>query len=121
MEMAACEGLPMENFFDKYLESESIAVEVARLCKSCRVKTICGNYGVQTKSTGVWGGRWLQYGKVIRDKELILSQYYEREAEKMDMNSLEEKVDEVDQELDSVIIQGIPITDPFSGETVYLI
>ena len=75
MEKASCIGVPIEYFFDKYLEDEDIAIEVINLCKNCPVKTECLNYGIKTKSTGIWGGRWLGSGRVMKNKELIISEY----------------------------------------------
>jgi hypothetical protein len=77
MDSAHCYGSEdPEKFFDKYLSSEDVVREVQALCKTCPVKTQCFNYGTYMKATGVWGGRWLQNGKVVKKIEKILSDYY---------------------------------------------
>lgn len=75
---AACDGLDTEKFFDKYLQDEGVAIEVGLICGVCPVKRQCLNAGMDTKSTGIWGGHWLQGGKVIRQKELILNEYFDK-------------------------------------------
>lgn len=80
MENGLCvpEEIDSEDFFDNYLESENVALEVHKLCKRCPVRIQCLNYGVQTKSMGIWGGRWLQNGKTVKKKELIINDYFWR-------------------------------------------
>lgn len=74
---AACDGEDTEKFFDKYLKDEEVAIEVGAICASCPVRVECFNTGIDTKSTGIWGGHWLQGGRVIRQKELILNEYFD--------------------------------------------
>jgi hypothetical protein len=76
MDSALCNGMPLHYFFDGYLESEEVAINVKSICDACKVRVPCQNYGVRTKSTGVWGGRWLQNGKIIKDKELVIDEYF---------------------------------------------
>lgn len=68
-----------EKFFDRYLESEETVREVQALCTACAVKLECYNYGTYMKATGVWGGHWLQNGKIVKKVENILSDYFWRE------------------------------------------
>ncbi len=63
---AACVDTDPEYFFDdaelSYRDDE-IAKIVDKLCASCKVRKECFNYGVQTKSYGVWGGFYLKNGR----------------------------------------------------------
>lgn len=80
MEDANCNEIDdPEKFFDRYLQSEETMLEVQNLCSLCPVKIQCINYGIYTKATGVWGGRWLQNGKVVKRLEMIVSEYFDRD------------------------------------------
>lgn len=80
MALASCQDIDEpEKFFDQYLQDDHTMLEVNNLCMSCPVKIPCVNYGVYTKSTGVWGGRWLQNGKLIKRVEQILNEYFWRD------------------------------------------
>lgn len=80
MDDAACLDVEdSEIFFDKYLQSEEIIEQVQNLCASCPVRIQCVNYGVYTKATGVWGGRWLQGGKIVKKLDLIVAQYFDKD------------------------------------------
>lgn len=77
MKFGSCVGSPdPERYFDKYLKNPTVALQVQKMCVDCPVRTECFNYGVTSKSTGVWGGLWLQTGKVIKKLDSILSSYY---------------------------------------------
>lgn len=78
MENASCKETDPEDFFDNYLESEEVAIKVHSICKSCRVKKQCLNYGIQMRCMGIWGGKWLQNGKIIQKKEMIVDDYFWR-------------------------------------------
>lgn len=79
MEEALCSSMPVNFFFDDYLNDDDIAIKVNELCKSCPVQVECLNFGLDTKSTGIWGGRWLQGGKIIKQKEIMFSNYFSEE------------------------------------------
>ena len=61
---ALCAGLNTELFFDKYELDQVVAKDIDRLCLSCPVMKECFDYGVQTESFGVWGGIFLNDGKL---------------------------------------------------------
>ena len=61
---ALCAGSDTENFFDKYELSQVAARETDRMCMSCPVVKGCFDYGVQTESYGVWGGVFLNEGRL---------------------------------------------------------
>lgn len=62
---ALCEGEDVNLFFDDYLSSEEAFNYVNKLCAECPVKTACLNFGMGTKSVGVWGGELLQQGVIV--------------------------------------------------------
>lgn len=67
MSKASCskKRIPPEYFFDEYLKSLAVFALVNATCSECEVRAICLRYGKNTKSSGVWGGKWLQYGQVV--------------------------------------------------------
>ena len=77
MDRGSCVGVDdPERYFDKYLKDPEIALQVQKICVLCPVRKECYNYGLQLKCTGVWGGVWLQTGRVVKRIESILSSYY---------------------------------------------
>jgi len=63
--LCAQQKLRVELFFEEYLRSRETYDKVNALCKACPVNKACLSYGKLTKSTGVWGGKWLQSGSII--------------------------------------------------------
>ena len=76
MDTASCVGWDTDLFFEKYLEDDEAATDVTKLCLMCPVQKECLNFGRYMKSSGVWGGHWLQNGRVVNNREIILSDYY---------------------------------------------
>lgn len=77
MDLASCKNIDNpEKFFDLYLESEEAVAEVQDLCIVCPVRIHCLNYGIYMKAVGVWGGRWLSGGKVIKKMNVASSSYF---------------------------------------------
>jgi len=68
MDSAKCneKEMPLDFFFEGYLKSRHVYDVVNATCKECPVQAACLNYGKITKSTGVWGGKWLQNGVVVK-------------------------------------------------------
>lgn len=58
-------GLPIDHFFDDYLKDKEVFRKVNDTCRNCSVRKECLRYGRRTKSIGVWGGHWLQYGSIV--------------------------------------------------------
>jgi len=67
---ALCAGLDTEDYFDKYENDISVALEVDRMCLGCPVIKQCFDYGVSTESWGVWGGVYLVDGKVDNSRNV---------------------------------------------------
>jgi hypothetical protein len=61
---ALCAGTDTELYFDKYELDQDIARDIDRRCLSCPVIKECFDYGVKTESFGVWGGVFLNDGKL---------------------------------------------------------
>lgn len=77
--LAACSGLmysihennngdkkthELDPFFDAYESDDVVAKQADLMCLSCPVSNICYKYGVETKSMGVFGGIYLNLGKI---------------------------------------------------------
>ena len=64
---AACLGLDTNLFFDKYEEEPGIRPEIDKFCGACPLARHCFAVGVSQKEWGVWGGVYLENGKISRD------------------------------------------------------
>jgi hypothetical protein len=64
MEEASCKEIPKAAFFEDFeFGSNDTREKTVELCVGCPSCQECGSYGVATKSTGLWGGKWLMAGK----------------------------------------------------------
>jgi hypothetical protein len=64
---ARCLNWDVNLFFDKYEEDLDLRKDVDEFCSTCPVMRQCFAYGVSTKQTGVWGGIYLDRGKISRE------------------------------------------------------
>jgi hypothetical protein len=64
---ALCNGDDVNLFFDTYEQDVEVRKEVDSLCSICPVARICFAVGVSQKAYGVWGGVYLDRGKVSRE------------------------------------------------------
>jgi len=64
---SACLNMDSNLFFDKYEEQPSIRDAVDRLCMSCPVQRNCLAVGVSRQEWGVWGGVYLEKGKISKE------------------------------------------------------
>lgn len=67
-DLASCDGLPTNLFFDDYEADPQIALSVDEGCLSCPVMKQCLQYGIENAQWGCWGGVWLSAGKVDKTK-----------------------------------------------------
>lgn len=67
MEKASCQDFDVELFFDKYEENLSLRPAIDKLCSECPVARQCFAVGVSQKAYGVWGGVYLDNGKISRE------------------------------------------------------
>jgi Transcription factor WhiB len=64
---AICQGDDVELFFDKYEEDVEVRKNTDALCSICPVARICFASGVSNKAIGVWGGVYLNDGKISKE------------------------------------------------------
>jgi hypothetical protein len=64
---AACESWDVNIFFDKYEEELELRPAVDEYCLDCPVARMCFASGVTNKSYGVWGGVYLEKGKISKE------------------------------------------------------
>jgi hypothetical protein len=64
---AACLGFDPELFFDKYEEDEKIRPEMDEFCSDCPLARTCFASGISEKAYGLWGGVYLENGKISRE------------------------------------------------------
>ncbi len=63
----ACVNYDVNLFFDKYEENEQLRPAIDKICAECPVARICFAVGVSQKEYGVWGGVFLEKGKISRE------------------------------------------------------
>lgn len=63
----ACVNYDVNLFFDKYEETEELRPAIDKICAECPVARICFAVGVSQKEYGVWGGVYLEKGKISRE------------------------------------------------------
>ena len=64
---AACLNYDTNFFFDKYEEDDSFRPAIDSLCARCPVSKQCFAVGISQKESGVWGGVYLEQGKISRE------------------------------------------------------
>jgi hypothetical protein len=64
---AACLEWDVNIFFDKYEEDVELRPAVDEYCMDCPVARICFASGVTGKEYGVWGGVYLEKGKISKE------------------------------------------------------
>lgn len=64
---AKCIDWDTNLFFDKYEEDIELRKDVDDFCSTCPVMRQCFAVGVSTKQVGVWGGVYLDKGKISRE------------------------------------------------------
>jgi len=67
MEKALCRDFDTELFFDKYEEDLALRPAIDKLCSGCPVARQCFAVGVSQKAYGIWGGVYLDNGKISRE------------------------------------------------------
>ena len=64
---ASCRGYDTNLFFEKYEEDPSLRPAIEKICGSCPVARKCFAIGVSQKEWGVWGGIYIENGKISRE------------------------------------------------------
>jgi len=66
--LALCQNMDVNLFFDKYEADSEIAKNIDEACISCPVNKICYETGVDKNEYGVWGGIYLNSGSVDKTR-----------------------------------------------------
>lgn len=66
-EKAACKDYDTNLFFDRYEEDIPLRPAIDKICSGCPVARQCFAVGVSQKEWGVWGGVYLESGKISRE------------------------------------------------------
>lgn len=64
---AACNGYDTNLFFDKYEEEIALRPAIEKLCSECPLMKTCFAVGISQKEWGVWGGIYLERGKISNE------------------------------------------------------
>jgi hypothetical protein len=64
---ASCLDYDTNIFFEKYEDDEALRPAIDLLCSSCSVRKECFAVGVSQKEWGVWGGVYLEEGKLSKE------------------------------------------------------
>jgi hypothetical protein len=64
---AKCKGLETNLFFDDYEEDEELRKDIDEFCSTCPLARHCFAVGISNKEWGVWGGVYLENGKVSKE------------------------------------------------------
>jgi hypothetical protein len=64
---ALCKDYDWNLFFDKYEEDLNLRPAIDNLCSQCPVARQCFAVGISQKEWGVWGGVYLEGGKISRE------------------------------------------------------
>jgi hypothetical protein len=67
IDQAICQGDDVNLFFDLYEENVEIREEIDSLCSICPIARLCFANGVAQKAWGVWGGVYLENGKISKE------------------------------------------------------
>ena len=66
--LSACNGMPINWFYDNYESNKTHAAVMDNVCLSCPVAAQCLVEGKAGKEFGVWGGLYLDRGRVDKDQ-----------------------------------------------------
>lgn len=64
---ASCRNYETNLFFDEYENNQNLRPAIEKICSGCPVAKQCFAVGVSQKEWGVWGGIYLENGKINRD------------------------------------------------------
>ena len=66
--LAACNNMPINWFYDDYESNKTHAAQMDETCLACPVARFCLEEGIKGKEFGVWGGIYLNLGRVDKDQ-----------------------------------------------------
>jgi hypothetical protein len=64
---ASCKDYDVNLFFDTYEENLDLRPAIDKLCSECPIARQCFAVGISQKEWGVWGGVYLEGGKISRE------------------------------------------------------
>jgi hypothetical protein len=62
-----CRDFDTNLFFDKYEDNVELRPAIDNLCGGCPMARMCFAVGVSQKEWGVWGGIYIENGKISRE------------------------------------------------------
>ena len=62
--LSACRNMPINWFYDDYENDKELAKQVDQICMHCPVIKQCYSEGVENKEKGVWGGIYMDLGRL---------------------------------------------------------
>lgn len=69
-EKRLCLNMDTNLFFEKYEENNDVKEYVDNLCSMCPAQRKCLAYGISNQEWGVWGGIYLEQGKISKEFNL---------------------------------------------------
>lgn len=63
----SCLNMDTNLFFEKYEDDVIVAQGIDTLCSKCPFQRKCLAYGVSNQEWGVWGGVYIESGKISRE------------------------------------------------------
>lgn len=69
-DLALCQGMDVNLFYEKYEADQSIANSIDQACLTCPVISICYDAGVKNNEYGVWGGVYLNSGSIDKARNI---------------------------------------------------
>jgi hypothetical protein len=66
-DLGSCREYDTNLFFDKYEENADLRPGIDKLCADCPMVKHCFAVGVSQKEWGVWGGVYIENGKISRE------------------------------------------------------
>lgn len=67
-DLSICVGQDVARFYEKYEASPRTAKITDQMCLSCPVRKECLQAGIENNEWGVWGGVYLENGKMSENK-----------------------------------------------------
>lgn len=64
---SGCQDFDTNLFFEKYEEEPELRPQIDDICSDCPVLRQCFAVGISQKEWGVWGGIYLENGKISRE------------------------------------------------------
>lgn len=66
-DQGSCLNYDVNLFFDTYEDNETLRPAIDKLCSECPIAKTCFAVAISNKETGVWGGVYLENGRVSRE------------------------------------------------------